>query len=276
MPVKEAWLDREKLVTDWWKRSPAWHRSLSPAKCWVEAPQRTPVPRQHTGDQKSRAVAEMQSHWVIPLVDGRSCENNPLQKQKTPGPKQLSSSLLCTSQESDPKQLVEPSKPSSFGKRFYFKRLGEKYVHPFNTDLSRQLQVELFLLIPPHSYRYTDAFAGKWVLSTDGVIHIMKHISQKKVGHERQRKSSTSKHYSWEGKHRLYIGSAWSYISENRTSWEYKDHLFKPSQKLEQAQRPGFPTSRIKTSVCAQDSFKCKILAKTWQQHWSSLYLQLS
>lgn len=29
MPVKGAWLDGEKLVTGSWKRSPAWHRSLS-------------------------------------------------------------------------------------------------------------------------------------------------------------------------------------------------------------------------------------------------------
>lgn len=118
----------------------------------------------------------------------------------------------------------------------------------------------LFLPIPTDTLKPLQASGFSLLVHRN--VHTMKHNSQK-VEHETQRNSSTSKHYSWEEEHRLYIGSAWSCISEYRTSWEYKDHLFKPSQKLKQAQRPGFPTSTIKTSVCAQDSFKCKILAKT-------------
>lgn len=103
---------------------------------------------------------------------------------------------------------MEPRQPADLEKRYYFKSLGEKHVHPLHPDLSRQQPGPLFLLIPPHSPRYTGAFTSKSVLPTDGNLHIMKHISQKKVEHEKQRNSSTSKHYSWEEEYRLYIGSA--------------------------------------------------------------------
>lgn len=128
MLVKEAWLDREKLVTGSWKRSPAWHRSLSPVKCYVQSPQTTPIHRftHAENTQETMNQGQWQKSWVIPLVDGRPCENNPFKKTKGPWPKTALNPLLCVSQDSDPKQLVEPSKPAAFGKRYYFKPLGKK------------------------------------------------------------------------------------------------------------------------------------------------------
>lgn len=122
MLVKEAWLDREKLwqIHGWGfmhsteapvqlsfrSRLPKVHLSLSTGTTCAVIVQ---LLVQYTGNQESTAQAEMQSHWTTSLVDSRPRERRPLKIKKplAPGsyPKQPSSTLLCTSQETDPKQL---------------------------------------------------------------------------------------------------------------------------------------------------------------------------